>query len=305
MPLSVIELLDKEIKLSREEEYLDKKKTSFWASETELMAFDIYHRWMGTTPTNPISEEKLMMLKMRKLTEDSIVFYLKKSGKVIKELTNGERCYFEWGKHKTPISGYPDIGLRYNKDKIVIEVKTYYGGKNHADVRIGKVKPSYLKQLAIYMYETKLKHGILLMVNQGTGERFEFDLYQVEGNKYHFICPDNEIEINLEDTFKRFEKIYTENILKKKEPEIEYQYKYDIESIDWENLPVSTISKARNNQAVVGDWQVKYSDFKDLIIKKQGTTPGYTPEEISRIKELTAGYSTKKSNQVRFDPSEL
>jgi len=304
--MSIIELLDKTIKLNHEENYLNKEKTSFWASESETMAFDIYHRWMKTEPTNPITEEKLMMLQMRKLTEEAIVENLRRSGLVIESLTNGDRCYFEWGPHKVPISGYPDLGIKDNKEKIIVEVKTYYGQNQHVEIRNGKVKTSYLIQLAIYMYHKKINHGILLMVNQGTGERFEFDLYKVDNkNPYHYICPDNTIEINLEDTFKRWEKIYIENILKKKEPKIEYQYKYDIEKIDWNNISSSKIAKARNNHAVIGDWQVLYSDFKDLIIKKQGTVPGYTPEELKRIRELTSGYSIKKSNQVRFDPADL
>lgn len=306
MPISIIQLLDDAIKISREEDYMGKEKTSFWASETEIMAFDIYHRWMKTPPTNPIDEEKLMMLKMRKLTEDAVVYFIKKSGKIIDRLTNDERCFFEWGPKKVPVSGYPDLGILDNKEEIIIEVKTYYGGKQQSDIQNGHIKESYMKQLCIYMYHFKIPHGILLMINQGTGQRYEFELYQEnKKNPYHFICPDNTVEINLEDTFKRWEKIYTENILKKKEPEIEFQYKYDIEKINWSEVPASTIGKARNNKAVIGDWQVKFSDFKDLIIKKQGTVPGYTPEELKRIRELTAGYSTKKLNQVRFDPSDL
>jgi hypothetical protein len=302
---TVIQILDQAIKLSREEEYLGKKKTTFWASESETMAFDIFHRFMGTEPTNPMSEEKMMMLKMRKLTEIAIIDFLRKSGKLIPRLTNEERCFFEWGKHKTPISGYPDAGIKLVEEEVIIEVKTYYGGKQHSDIRNGNIKPSYLKQLAIYLYHFKIKHGVLLMINQGTGERFEYDLYQEGENQYHFICPDNAIEINLEEVFLRFEKIWVENILTQKEPAIELKYKYDIETIKWEEVAASTISKARNNHAVIGDWAVKYSDFKDLIIKRQGTVPGYTPQELKRIVELTAGYSTKKTNQVRFDPAEL
>jgi len=301
--MSIIELLDHSIKASREGN--EKEKTSFWASESEIQAFDIYHRWMKTPPTNPIEEEKLMMLKMRKLTEDAIVFYLKQTGKVIERLTNGERCFFEWGPNKVPISGYPDIGISDGKKEIIVEVKTYYGGKQHSEIRIGKVKSSYLKQLAIYLYHFKINHGILLMVNQGTGEKFEYELYQNGKNKHHFICPDNSVEINLEETFKKWENIWIKNILPKKEPKIDFIYKYDIKKIDWDNLPASVISKARNNKAVVGDWQIKYSDYKNLIISKQKTTSGYTPEELKIIRELTTGYSTKKANQVRFDPAEL
>jgi len=305
MPISTIELIDQGLKLSREEEYLGKEKTSFWASETETMAFDIYHRWMKTDPTNPMDEEKMMMLKMRKLTEDAVVHYLRKTGQVIERFTNEERCFFEWGPNHVPISGYPDTGLMSGGDEAIVEVKTYYGGKQHSEIRIGHIKTAYLKQLAIYLYHFKIKHGILLMINQGTGERFEYDLYQKGKDKYHFICPDNEVEINLLEVFKRWEKIWLENILPKKEPEIEFLYKYDIERIKWDEIADSAISKARTNKAVLGDWQVKYSDFKDLIIKKQGTVAGYTPEELSRIRELTAGYSTKKTNQVRFDPADL
>lgn len=305
MPISVVALIDEAVKLSQDENYAGKEKTSFWASETETMAFDIFHRWQKTPPTNPIDEEKLMMLKMRKLTEEAVVHFIKKSGRLIDRLTNEERCYFEWGPNKVPISGYPDLGILFDNEEVVIEIKTYYGGKQHSEIRVGHIKEAYLKQLAIYLYHFKIKHGVLLMINQGTGEKFEFDLYQNGNNPYHFICPDNEIDINLEDTFKRWEKIWLENIKTGIEPEPEFLYKYDIEKIDWNNISPSAIAKARNNKYVIGDWQVKYSDYKDLIIKKQGTVLGYTPEEIKRIRELTAGYSTKLTNQVRFDPADL
>ena len=301
---TIIPLIDNAIKLSREEEYLGKEKSSFWASETELMAFDIYHRWRGTEPTNPITEEKLMMLKMRKLTEEAIVLFLRKSGALIERFSNDERCYFEWGPHKVPISGYPDVGVKIGDEEILVEIKTYYGGMQHSKIRNGGVKESYLKQLAIYMHYWKIKHGILFMVNQGTGERFEFELYQ-EGNEYHYICPDNGVEIDMLAVFKRFEKIWLENVKAKKEPEIEFQYKYDIEKIDWDDTASSKISKARNNKAVIGSWQITYSNFKNMIVEKQGTTLGYTDKEIARIKELTAGYSTKKSNQVKFNPDDI
>ena len=305
MPISVIEILDSAIKLSREEDYMGKEKTSFWASESETMAFDIYHRWMKTPSTNPIDEEKLMMLKMRKLTEDAVVYFIRKSGNIIERLTNDERCFFEWGPNKVPISGYTDVGIKDGKEEIIIEVKTYYGGKAQSDIQNGHIKESYLKQLCIYMYHFKIKHGILLMINQGTGERYEFEVYNEGKNPYHFICTDNTVEINLEEVFKRWEKIYIENILPKKEPEIEFQYKYDIEKVNWDEVSASAIQKARNNKAVLGHWAIKYSDWKDLIIEKQGTVAGYTPEELKRIRELTAGYSTKKNNNIRFDPSEI
>ncbi len=300
---SIIPILDKQIKLDKEEEYLGKPKTSFWASESETMAFDIFHRWMGTKPTNPMSEEKVIMLLMRKLTEEAIVSLIRKSGCIIEKLSNSERVYFEWGPNKVPISGYPDLGLIIDDEQIIIEVKTYYGGIQHNQIKNGVINKSYIKQLAIYMYYHKIPHGILFMINQGTGERFEFEIFQQE-NPYHFICPDNGDEINLEETFKRWEKIYIENILPKKEPAIEYVYKYPIDKIDWATTSKSKIAKARSGKVVIGDFMVKYSDFKNMIVERQGTTLGYTDKELALIRKLTDGY-TKKTTQVRFDPKEL
>ena len=175
----------------------------------------------------------------------------------------------------------------------------------HYQITNGKPRESYLKQLAIYLYHFKVPNGILLMINQGTGEATEFELYVNPENPFHFICPDNAVEINLEDTFKRWEKIYIENILPDKEPEIECQYKDDIDKINWAATSVGAIRNARANRAVIGSWKVKYSDFKDLIIQRQNTCPGYSPEELEKIKKLTDGYTVKKANTVRFDPNSL
>lgn len=303
--MPIADTLQKVMREIKDEENADHKKTSFWASESETMAFDIFHRFMGTEPTNPIDGEKLVMLKMRKLTELAVVDSLRKTPYVIEELTNNERMYFEWGDYKTPISGYPDLGLMLNNEKVIVEIKTYYGGQQHSQIRIGKVKTSYLKQLAIYMYYYKIKHGVLMMINQGTGEIFEFDLYQDENNEYLFLCPDNDIEINLLDVFNYFQDTYVNYVLKNIEPPLEYFYKYDIEKIDWEKTSSGAIAKARANKAVIGDWQVKFSEYKDLIIERQGTVKGYTDQELSRIKELTNGYSTKKSSKVKFDPNSI
>jgi len=42
-----------------------------------------------------------------------------------------------------------------------------------------------------------------------------------------------------------------------------------------------------------------------MIVKKQGTCLGYSEKELEIIRKVTTGYSTRKKNQVRFDPSEL
>lgn len=300
---SLIEVITTQAEAGNKSRRESKPKTSFWASESETMAFDIYHKWMGTPPTNPMEGETVMMLTMRKMSEVAVTSLMRKAQVLIKKFSNDERVYFEWGPHKVPVSGYPDAGVWIDGEIALVEIKTYYGQHNHVEVTAGRVKEGYLKQLAIYQYHYKIRHGILLMINQGTGEMTEFDLYQNPDNPYHFACPDNEKEFNLEETFKRWEKIYVENILPKKEPAIDYQYKYDIYALDWSKVSAANISAARNNQKVLGDWQVKYSDYKDLIISRQGTVPGYTEEELDHIRQVTAGYSSRNSGLVRFEDS--
>lgn len=304
---SLIETITYQAETQNNRRRTTKPKTSFWASESESMAFDIYHKWMGTEPTNPMGGETVAMLMMRKMTELAITSLLRKSSILVKRFSNEERVYFKWGKHKIPVSGYPDAGVYIDGEVALVEIKTYYGQHNHIEVTAGRVRLGYLKQLAIYMFYFKVKHGILLMVNQGTGEMTEFDLYQKDSDPLHFFCPDNEIEFTLKDTFERWEKIYAENILPKKEPAIEYQYKYDIYSLDWSKVSTTDISKARNGKKVLGDWQVKYSEYKDLIISRQGTTPGYSNEELDYIRKVTTGYSDRNSGMVRFEspPGEL
>jgi len=287
-------ILDGEIQKNQEER-AGREKTSFWASEAETMAFEIYHRWIGTPPTNPIDEEKIMMLNMRKLTEEAVVEMVRRSGKLIDRYTNGERCYFEYGEHKVPISGYPDLGIMVNGQEVMVEVKTFYGEFQNKLIANGDVKTNYLKQLIIYMFHFNVPNGILFLINQGTGERFEYGITRCsQTNPHLFSCIGLNIEIDIEDTFKRWEQIYIANILAKKEPEPEFKYKYPLKEIVWEEISNSRISKARTNKAVIGDWQALYSDYKDLIIQKEGTHLGYNDEEIEFIKEATKGYSSKK-----------
>jgi hypothetical protein len=86
------------------------------------------------------------------------------------------------------------------------------------------------------------------------------------------------------------------------EPESDYRYKYLIDTIDWAKVPKSKITEARMGRVVLGDWQAKYSPYKDLIVdreaKMMGKTfdgyIGYSAEEIEKIKELTKGFSSKK-----------
>jgi hypothetical protein len=122
------------------------------------------------------------------------------------------------------------------------------------------------------------------------------DTFWMECNKIGeglYQCGTVTVDLNKE--YKKWSKLYHEYVLKDIEPPInQYIYKKDIEKIDWDSMSAGDITKARNNHKVLGDWEVLYSPYKDIIVAKQGTTLGYTAQELTRIKELTTGYSSKK-----------
>lgn len=260
-----------------------KEKKSFWATDSEKPLFDLYHEWIGTPPTNPIEPEKAIMFNAAKMIEIALIEKLTKLG-ITQDLKEQKRI--EMTRCGVPISGYID-GVFV--DGTPLEIKTFYGDYQAQELKALKPKTSYLKQLAIYMDFLVAKLGKLIYMDRGTGEMYEFTLTRT-GDFTYECCS---IKFNLLDTYMRWKMLYENHIISKIEPTSEFKYKYPLELIT--QAPKSVIALARNNRAVYGDWQVKYSPYKNLIISREGTTVGYSEEEIKKIKELTDGYTSRKT----------
>ncbi len=293
---NLIEVFKEDFLKTSDEEKREKK--SFWASECETPLFDLYHKWIGTEPTNPLDLNGIMIMNTGKMLELSLVEILEKKGiaKIIDEQT---RVEFELEEYGIKVSGYVDAILQ---NDIPLEIKTFYGDYQERDLQMGKARSSYMKQLAIYMYYLKASKGILLYINRGNGNMYQFDLLR-QGTKFRLVKKrdeygriiDAEDVFDLADTFKRWADLYKNHIVPKIEPKSEFRYKIPVNEIDWNTISKTDISKARNNQKVIGDsWQVAYSAYKDLIIEREGSTLGYSDEELAIIKEKTKGYTSKK-----------
>lgn len=259
------------------------EKTSFWASDSERMLFDVFHTWMGTEPTNPIGAQTRLIFNAGKMMELAIVEVMERAKMAeVKE----EQLRIEMERRGVPVSGYVDAVLN---DGTPVEIKSFYGYYQVKDLEAGKPKTSYLKQLAIYMDCLGANLGKLLYVDRGTGQMYEFDLIRQDG--LTFQC--NDIQFNLDDTYKKWEIFYRDHVLTKTEPPIEHRYKIPVKEVNWKAMKSSDITKARTNKRVVGDhpWAIQYSSYKDLIIERQGETQGYTSDELVQIKQLTAGFS--------------
>lgn len=281
--------------VDEDQDYQSKRKLkdSFWAGEAEKPLFDIYHQWLGTEPTNPIDAEKLLMFSAAKLMEIALIGKLQKMG-LVKKQKDDKQMHFLIEREGVPISGYTDGILEYGQP---IEVKTFYGDYQARELEKGLPKTSYLKQLAIYMDALDQDAGKLVYLDRGNGAMYEFDLIREPGT-LKFKC--GVLSFDLNDTYKKWAKLYDENILPGVEPS-PYEnglYKADINSLDWSKVGKADISAARNGHKVIGgdrenSWKILYSPYKNLLIERQKQTLGYSDAELKTIRELTKGYSAK------------
>lgn len=277
----------------------EKEKKSFWASDFNRNAFDIYHKFKGTKPTNPPDEEKQGIFIAGKAIEEAICHKLTKV-KAIVPMEDEFQERVDMTRGDIRITGYMDAVASSGEP---IEIKSIYHAFQDKDVAKGVINENYLGQLCIYMDYTNKDTGFIIVMNRGTGQRTVFQVNRLSGRRFVCIGTPNayrETIIDLDKEYERWTSIYKNNVLKDIEPESDAVYKYNIEDIDWTELPVKKIGDARNGYAVVGDWGAIYSDYKDLIISKEAkkhgktyeTYIGYSDQEIDRIKKITEGYST-------------
>jgi len=318
----------------KEDDYKRRKKEHLWATACEANVFDIFHSFMATEVTNPMTPEKAFELGMRTKLEEAVVTIFKQMGIWVQPLpyTNSKEEYIEkpdqqrmeMTRFDVPIVGFIDalIVQTEEKDDVVlvkvvpVEIKTSYGSYQKRDLQECRPKTAYVKQLSQYMdwlqenvdkFIPALKEMFPdkkceLQRNCNLGYLFQVhferdlivdDIYQfsVVRDNNIFTCGEYQFDIN-ESIYKRYKNIWDKYLTTGIEPVSEYRYKYPLDEIDWRRLPKSKIANARSNKAVIGDWQVIYSGFKDLLIEREGSEPGYTEEELAYIKEQTAGYTT-------------
>ena len=273
-------------------------KTSFWASESEKMLFDIYHEWMGTPYTNPKTGKSLIILEAGKQIEVSIVKHLQDAGFL--KVTEEDQERIDIVREGAPISGKIDAMTAHGG--IPIEIKSFYGYYQEKDIKAGAPNIGYVKQLAIYMDALNKDQGILLMVDRGAGNMYEFIVTRT--GPLQFRCGKH--TVNLDETYKKWGECYANNILKKIEPPIEHQYKVPPSKVDWNTVNKSDIPKYRAGSKVYSShpFAIQYSYFKDLIIEKQGCGLGYTKEELIEVKRYTEHIHLELKNKRKTTKSQ-
>jgi hypothetical protein len=265
-------------------------RTAFYASDYGKPALDLYFNFTGEPVTNPPSWNNTLKWGAGRGVEDQMLIVLKQSGIVEENYDQKLHGRIEHETEGIKIHGYIDA---LSKNGNPLEIKSV-NNANKFDVlkyKRNEPKENYVGQLATYMEVKQSNRGALFVSTIDGLNYFWFDCVRLSPGIYR--CGNVTIDIRAE--YKRWADLYHNNILPRKMPDIwQYRYKYDVNTIDWRSIPKAKITAARTNAAVIGDWQVQWSDWKNKIVELQGTCLGYSNEELSTILEKTKGYTTWK-----------
>lgn len=277
-------------------------KERFWASDFNKTDLDLYFAWTGEPVTNPPEWNDTLKWGAGNGVEDAMLKVLKMNGIVQEDYDQNIHGAFRVEREGITVSGRTDARTI---DGFPIEIKSV-NNKNTVDVREyerGYPRENYVGQLAIYMDVLGVDTGYLFVSTIDGLHTFWFKCKRLASGKYK--CGKITVDVNSE--YKRWAKLYKENVVPRVMPDpFQYLYKYDVEKLDWKSLKITQIANARANRAVIGDYQLRFSNWKDKIIKMQGTRLGYSNKELAIIQEKTGGYTTwfKKSKKVSPTPIE-
>lgn len=304
-------------------------KTSFHASDYGKLGIEIMLGLKNVEPTNPIEWSSTLRMAAGKGVELQMVKVLKANNIISKDFDqeSAEATEIERDGIKIRMRfdalALPNAKMTLN-DVIMpdgqtiemtegepIEIKTL-NNKNSFDIQSyidNKPRESYVGQLAIYCDALGKERGHLF-VSAIDGLNYFWFTCEHQGNRI-YKCGETIVDLNKE--YKRWAKI-AEDVKKIstpwelaldvftaekkwKEYWFEELYKIPIDKIDWSKLSTTKIGDARNGRLVIGSenkWKIDYSNYKDMLVRAQGATLGYSPEDLEKIKEVTAGFSSKK-----------
>ena len=202
-------------------------------------------------------------------------------------------------------------GAKWGK-KYILEVKSKSGIGADMFMRSFDPGDSYMAQMALYLHTSHLKgltdEGIFIFVplsNDTIGDivaiyckydpstRFITAHYATtlsgHEQKINFI-------FNVDLAIERAKLIDTA-VKNKQEPAGEFIYKFPLNEDYLKNVSDFQLEKAAKGNVVLGDWQVKYSRWKDKILKQENIEPGYSKAELEI---LVAEYKRRHPKSKKF-----
>lgn len=268
----------------------EREKKAFHASDVLKTNLDLYFAFKGEKKTNPAKWNDTLKWGAGNGVEAQLLKVLKMNGIVDESYDQKTDGRIEIEREGIKIHGYIDAKTT---NGIPIEIKSINNANKYDILKYerGSPRESYVGQLSIYMDALGVDLGYLFVASIDGLHYFLLECKRIKNRIYQ--CGSVKIDLDIE--YKRWSKLYHENVKKSILPDVnEFLYKYDVETMDWGKVSDADISKARNGKKVIGDWQVSWSPWKDKIVELQGETLGYTNKELAYIIAKTKGYSTRK-----------
>lgn len=281
----------------------DRQKKAFYAGDYDKSNLDLYFAFTGEPQTNPAKWNDTLKWGAGRGVEDQMGKILKDSGIVDPDYDQKTHGRVEMKKCGIQINGYIDFKSLLGNP---IECKSINNANKNDIWKYEHEMPreSYVGQLANYMEFTGADQGALFVASIDGLHYFWIPCKRIAPGIYKA----GRVTVDMNKEWQRWGDLYKNFIEPKIMPDIwQYRYKYDVFTLDWKAQSASAISKARNNHAVIGDWQISWSPWKNKIIELQGTVTGYTAEELAFIQEATKGYTTwpKKKKLTEEDAYDL
>jgi hypothetical protein len=231
-------------------------------------------------------------MQVGKLYEQKLVEILEQMGEIVQPddetriaelglVLQEDQFRVEMEREYVPITGYMDA---VHAEGYPIEIKTHYA--HSVDKKLesgGPPSEHYCHQLAVYMDFMGVDRGTIISANRANGNIFSSNIvgfgdgvYECKGYRF-----------NLHDEYKRWRKIMEENIIPRKEPDLEYLYRPDVTKKLLDQYAEDKIKKAIKGERVLCDhnWRYQYSSFKDRVIQKEADMKGVSISELCTYTE--------------------
>lgn len=304
----------------KEPRYRDRR--GWYISEVLKDMRDLYWRATGVKETNPTDLQGYLRMFMGKAVEEAITTNILSNLHWFGLHAYGGNKQIPVGSSGPNVDGYLD-GLLVERGKegkfsepyvLEIKVKSGYGAdlfKFNPDPG-----PDYMAQIGLYLRDLNAKkvtnQGLFLFVllsDKSYGEMIEveciydekIDTVTAHTARYLLSGDTKSINVRLEllPVIQRIRKV--EAYIEKKElPPAQYVYKYPLTPEFLGSVSDKDLKAAVEGTKVLGDWQVKYSSFKDLHIQTQGGGLGYTDTELALLDaEYRARHPRSKASEKR------
>jgi len=238
--------------VQKKEEIYEKK--SHYPSEVNKCIRQIWYKWKNIEPSNPITPQAWVKMKMGNAIHDLVFRWLEKSGiEIVNEISGEKRLE----GLKYPIRYRLDnIAIDKDLNKMIgIEIKTGFARGIDEIKKQNKPKDEHLNQVLLYMLISDIDIFHILYIARDNGYMYDF-LIDIRADKY---CIDGRpIEFDVKELYQQFFDI--EKTIEKPEPP-EREYMVIIKNGEIKD-------KIQKDKIIYKtDWQCQYCQWRDLCWK--------------------------------------